>query len=83
MGMSLLCLNLASVSRKSVTDKPLTPKNGVHTLQQVAAGINFEDISLGSRAKGFLHHVGRRFLAYKEYLGIRELADLSSEFDSI
>ena len=44
----------------------------------------FDNVAKRPYAKSCLHHIGRRFLTYKEYFEFGgELADSSSGFDSI
>jgi hypothetical protein len=46
--------------------------------------MGLDDVAICTRAGGFLYHIDRRCLAYKKYFGFgRELADVSSGFDSV
>jgi len=53
------------LTRKSLADKLVASNNSAHSLQQFTSCVNLHDIALCARAKGFPHHIGRRFLAYK------------------
>jgi hypothetical protein len=53
------------MTSKPSADKLVASKNSAHPLQKLTSRVNLDDIAMCARTKGFPHHIGRSFLAYK------------------
>jgi len=63
--------------------KLFASKDNVHSSQKIARA-RLHDVTRGTGAKGFSHHISRRFLAYEQYPRLGgEPMELSSGLNSI
>src|SRR6266480_369566 len=68
----------------TATDKRLSQQACFHSSEQLASGLCLDNVAPCAEAKGFLHHLSRRFLSQEDDFRFREkFANLSSGFDSV
>jgi hypothetical protein len=76
-------MNLQTQAAVAAMTDFLDRKDSVHSAQQIGR-VRLHDVTTCTRAKSFLHHVSRRFLAKEQYLRLGgEPVELSSGLDSI
>lgn len=81
------CFSSSSVKLSiaiTATDKRPAQENCFHGSEQLASGFCFDNVAPCAQAKGFLHHLSRRFLSQEEDFRFRTtFANFSSGFDSV
>ncbi len=75
------------IASKSVADKPVASKNGIHAQLLPLFPIRFNNVAQRTQGESFLYHIGRGFLTHEEYFAferfrIRRAASIPFRFGS-